>query len=255
VEGTDELEKAFAECVEAIRVGRGFGAVVGEAEYLLGHARAKSNVGDRDGAMEDLARAMVIISRAQRERVGSLLQDVRALFEDEERKGARLGESRSLLTRADEAFEVLDFKAAVDLMNDALRAMLESSLLIENTKHRFLLAKDMLGVATPYLPDVGAAEARLDKSRDLYRRRKYQQSMDIAEELVSTTEAVLVEHIDEFLADMRAAIDRAEASGIDVGKARDALKAATSLRDIGEGIEALDIALGIPHVLEARGQG
>ena len=255
MEGTDELDTAFAECEEAIRVGKGFGAVVGEAEYLLGHAKAKSDVGDRDGAMEDLARAMDVIVRAQRERVGSLLQDVRALFEDEERKGARLGESRSLLTQADEAFEMLDFKAAVDLMNDALQAMLESSLLIENTKHRFLLAKDMIGVATPYLPDVGSMSARLDESRDLYRHRNYQQSLDISEELISNTEAVLVDHIDEFLADMREAIDRVEGSGVNVDKARDALKAATSLRDIGEGIEALDIALGIPHMLEAGGQG
>ena len=150
---------------------------------------------------------------------------------------------------------MLDFKAAVDLMNDALRAMLESSLLIEHTKQRFLMAKDILGLATPYLPDVGSMKARLDESRDLYRHRKYQQSLDMSEELISSTEAVLVDHIDELLADMREAIDRAEGSGANVDEARDALKAATSLRDIGEDIEALDIALGIPHMLEAGGQG
>ncbi len=253
--GTDDLDAAFAECEEAIHVGKGFGAVMGEAEYLLGHARAKSEVGDRDGAMDDLARAMEIAARTQRERVGSLLQDVRALFEDEEKKGARLGESRNLLTQADEAFEVLDFKVAVELMNDALRAMLESSLLIENSKQRFLMAKDMLWLASPYLSDVGSTQARLDESRDLYRHRNYQQSLDIAEEIISNSEAVLVDHIDEFLADMHTAIDKAGSSGANVDKARDALKAATKLRDIGETIEALDIALAIPHMLEAEEQG
>jgi hypothetical protein len=251
VAGPTGMEGMFAQCTEAIRTGKGLGAVVGEAEHLLGRAKAKADAGDETGAREDLAHAIEVAERAKRERMGSLLHDVRDLFAEEERKGSHLKESRELLARADEAFESEDLKSAVDLMNDALSAMLGSSLVIEQAKQTFLRAKDMMELALPYLPDDGSVESRLDESRDLYRHRKYQLSLDISREIMESIDALLLEHIDEVLEGMRVSIDRAEGSGVDVGEARKALGQAWTLVDAGERVEALDVAKTIPDVLEA----
>ena len=249
-----ELDEMFAACQEAIDDARKVGTDTSEARLVLDRAKDMVKVGELEDAIEVLEPVPLMVKKAKRERVGTLLESVRDLLVEDEGRGGHFGESRSMLTKADEAFEMFDLTATVDHMNVALQAMLGPSLLIENSKQKFLYAKELNEESRAYLEDVDPAGEWLDRSRDLYGQRKFHESLEISEELIDRTESLLVDHIERILVDKKAEIVKAKETGSSVAKARAKFKLAMRYCKAGKRQEALQLAMRISRDLEAGSQ-
>ena len=227
---------------EAINEGKKVGADVAEADFLLSKAITQIEKNSFEVAQELLTDANDAAEKARNERVGALLEESKAVIEEEERTGVVVSEGTELLASAEKAYKRADYNSTIEMINEAMMMMAENGRRMEVAKNELEQAEDLLSENEKYAEANPLAEDFISTSRNLLTGGQYPEAYDVAKVASLDLEASLVRYIDLIMEDTKADISKAEEAGATIPKARDNYKLARRYLDKNDPATALTLA-------------
>ncbi len=235
---SEDMAKARMSIEEARKVG----ADVSEADFLFTKADTAMQKTSFEVAQELFADAVTTAEEARTKRVGDLIKDAKETIEEEERKGINIGEGKRLLEDAEEAYRRKDYTTTIDLLNEAIEVMFELSKRQEMAQKQLQVAEELLSESKRYAEENPLADDFIKTAHELYGSGQYEQSYDVARQVVVDVESGLVRYIDVIMDDTKNEIARAEEHGAVVSQARDYYKLARRHYEASEFSKALTLS-------------
>ncbi|NOQ52985.1 MAG: hypothetical protein GQ558_00095, partial [Thermoplasmata archaeon] len=227
---------------EAINEGKKVGADVAEADFLLSKAITQIEKNSFEVAQELLTDALEAAEKARNERVGALLEESKAVIEEEERTGVVVSVGTELLADAEKAYKRADYSSTIEMINEAMMVMAENGRRMETAKNELEQAEDLMSENEKYAEANPLAEDYITTSRNLLTGGQYPEAYDVAKVASMDLEASLVRYIDLIMEDTKMEISKAEEAGATVPKARDNYKLARRYLDKNDPAVALTLA-------------
>ncbi len=227
---------------EAINEGKKVGADITEADFLLSKAITQIEKNSFEVAQELLNDANDAAVKARNERVGALLEESKAVIEEEEKKGVAINESKEMLDVAEKAYRRADYATTIEMINEAIMVMAESGRRMESAQLELDQAEDLLAENEKYAEANPLAEDFISTSRNLLTGGQYPEAYDAARVATIDLEASLVRYIDLIMEDTKMEVAKAEEAGASVQKARDSYKLARRYLDKDDPATALTLA-------------
>jgi tetratricopeptide (TPR) repeat protein len=232
----------LANAKESINEGKKVGADVTEADFLLSKAITQIEKNNFEVAQELLTDATDAANKARSDRVGALLDEAKKLIEDEETEGVTVDEGKQLILEAEKAYKRADYSTTIEMINEAVRVMGDSSRRMESAQNELSQAEELLEETIKYAEANALAEDFITTARNLLAGGQYPESYDASFQAINDLESSLVRYIDLIMEDTKTEISKAEEAGASVPKARDSYKLARRYLDNQDPATALNLA-------------
>jgi tetratricopeptide (TPR) repeat protein len=232
----------LASAKESISEAKKVGADVAEADFLLSKAITQIEKNSFEVAQELLTDAHDAAEKARSDRVGALLEESKAVIEEEEKKDVLADSGKQLLMDAEKAYKRADHSSTIELINEAIKVMSENSRRMEFAQDELNRAEELMEETGRYAEANPLAEDFISTSRNLLAGGQYPEAYDVANQAIVDLEASLVRYIDLIMEDTKNEISKAEEAGAQVPKARDSYKLARRYLDKQDAATALNLA-------------
>jgi hypothetical protein len=242
IEDFKTTSEDLANARESIDEGKKVGADVQEADFLLSKAITQIEKSNFEVAQELLTDAITAAEKARSVRVGALLEDAETVIEEEEKKDIKVDACKELLGEAKQAYKRADYSSTIDLINEAIEVMSESSRRQEMSRESLERAEALLDESKRYAEENPLAEDFISTARNLLTSGQYEESMDVIGQAIVDVEASLAKYIDLIMETTKDEIAKAEEAGASIPKARDMYKHARRYLDHQEPDKALELA-------------